>query len=912
MNGFDKDQVKDAARGQWRAILSAVAGISSDALDGKHHACPKCNGKDRFRLLDEQAGAVICNGCFAKNNGDGIAAVQWATGCTFPQAVRLVAEHCGLAPVSNGKSSSDPLERTAREKRVPVDSWRVYGATAEHGAVVLPMFDADGKQCSTFTIRPGGDKGKCARGKPAGVFLPIASGDVLKGDAVAQVPQAGEAWLLLEGGKDPAALHALGYKAMGMSTCRLNGKFIPLLRGVNVTFVPDRDKAGDEGAQQSAGKIFRSAASVKVAALPAEMKPADGADTRDVLAMPDGERLVRDAIENAQLWQPESPPAGGLRPQIKVGPDEHRMTAEAVAILATRGDLFQRGGMLVEIRENPAPPPGIFRPEGGVRAVRIPRPRLRGLLSESAEFVRLKKTDDGDEWVPTHIPQPVVDQVEVRGTWPKMPLLEGVVTSPQFLADGSILTTPGYHAHSGLFFAADCRFPSIAERPSIADAKAACESLLEVVSDFPIDEVSRASWLSIALTVAARHAIDGPSPLFSLDSNVRGSGKSKAADSVGVIHSGRELPRSTITNDDAETRKMITATLLAGEPIVLLDNVGGALGCPALDALLTSSTWTDRILGASQMTAAIPARAVWLASGNNMTFQADTARRTLRIRLQSPLENPEERTGFRHPDLLGWVKRERGRLAADTITILRAWHCAGRPDMKLPPWGSFESWSSIIRNTVVWLGMPDPGITRQEVQRESDREAMLLRQLLDAWEAADPVRHGITAARAIDLAEHGDVALQNVIGEMAVAGKITARGIGNKLRHLRGRVCGGRYFDSRDSNQGAIWIVRRSEEMAATLFSDSEDSSDSKSNPSRVSFHIDDNSNNVPAGAGATVTRTPRVTCEHAPQEFIRRGNEMHCPFCEIFVGFADEYPTDLVAAATPPLPRSIVAPNRD
>ena len=64
------------------------------------------------------------------------------------------------------------------------------------------------------------------------------------------------------------------------------------------------------------------------------------------------------------------------------------------------------------------------------------------------------------------------------------------------------------------------------------------------------------------------------------------------------------------------------------------------------------------------MTAAIPAKAIWIATGNNLQFQADTARRTLRIRLESREENPEERTGFKHPDLLPWVRRERGRLAA--------------------------------------------------------------------------------------------------------------------------------------------------------------------------------------------------------------------------------------------------------
>ena len=70
--------VKDAAEGRWREILTNVAGIPDDLLDGKHHPCPNCDGSDRFRMLDLQSGAVMCNQCFNENNGDGLATVKWA------------------------------------------------------------------------------------------------------------------------------------------------------------------------------------------------------------------------------------------------------------------------------------------------------------------------------------------------------------------------------------------------------------------------------------------------------------------------------------------------------------------------------------------------------------------------------------------------------------------------------------------------------------------------------------------------------------------------------------------------------------------------------------------------------------------------------------------------------------------
>src|SRR5262245_58329562 len=167
-----------------------------------------------------------------------------------------------------------------------------------------------------------------------------------------------------------------------------------------------------------------------------------------------------------------------------------------------------------------------------------------------------------------------------------------------------------------------------------------------------------------------------------------------------MIHTGRALPRTTADGDNSEWKKRITAILTSAEPMVLIDNVAGSLGCPALDALFTSRTWKERVLGVTKMTAELPCSTIWICTGNNLQFEADTARRTLHIKLTSNEEHPENRSGFKHPDLLAWVKHNRPRLATACVTILRAWHLAGRPDQKLKPWGSFESWSDIVRNAV--------------------------------------------------------------------------------------------------------------------------------------------------------------------------------------------------------------------
>ena len=55
---LDKEDVRQAAAGRWPEILTNVGGIESDVLDGKHHKCPRCGGKDRFRFIDKKAGEL--------------------------------------------------------------------------------------------------------------------------------------------------------------------------------------------------------------------------------------------------------------------------------------------------------------------------------------------------------------------------------------------------------------------------------------------------------------------------------------------------------------------------------------------------------------------------------------------------------------------------------------------------------------------------------------------------------------------------------------------------------------------------------------------------------------------------------------------------------------------------------------
>jgi P4 family phage/plasmid primase-like protien len=109
---YDIEFVRQAARGQWAQILSQLAGVDPELLDGKHNECPKCGGTDRFRFTNmKDDGSILCNQC--GRTGDGFASLRQLTGKTFGQVLADVAEHLGIEPSepsANGhaRESKDP------------------------------------------------------------------------------------------------------------------------------------------------------------------------------------------------------------------------------------------------------------------------------------------------------------------------------------------------------------------------------------------------------------------------------------------------------------------------------------------------------------------------------------------------------------------------------------------------------------------------------------------------------------------------------------------------------------------------------------------------------------------------------------------------------------------------------------
>ena len=285
-------------------MLASRLGLTTTKREGRDLVgpCIACNSSDAFHLHQDE-GVAHCFSC----NG------KWSP---FQLAERvlggrelaksLMVELGIFQPLQKGNGQTtvtpqNPIESIARQKGISPESLLVYGAKKITPSTVrLPAYGPDGKQCTHFDLSIRGGKGKFAYHKPAGLFFPHDAGKVC-------LPQVGETWHLVEGPKDAAALHGLGLLACGLNTCRLAAKFARLFQGVEIILIPDRDAAGEEGAQHSARVLRGVASSVRVAVLPAEFKHSDGEDIRDVLRRPDGREMVLQAIADAQMVQQANP-----------------------------------------------------------------------------------------------------------------------------------------------------------------------------------------------------------------------------------------------------------------------------------------------------------------------------------------------------------------------------------------------------------------------------------------------------------------------------------------------------------------------------------------------------------------------------------------------------------------------------
>ncbi|WP_419900628.1 hypothetical protein [Roseomonas sp. USHLN139] len=481
---------------------------------------------------------------------------------------------------------------------------------------------------------------------------------------------------------------------------------------------------------------------------------------------------------------PVGPPP---RPTIQIRADDltGMVNLAEASLLASHELVYQRGGEVVRAGLARIRHPG---GKSGVSLAVVPLGEvgLQEVLGRTAIWERWDAREE--EWVRVGPPIAVARTYLARaGIGWRLPVLAGVVYAPTLRPDGSVLDRPGYDEQTGLLLDHQgLSFPPVPASPTQADAQSALALLDGLLDEFPfVGPVDRAVALSMILTSLVRRGLP-TAPMHGLTAPTPGTGKSYLLDLATLISTGRKAAGAPWRRDDeTENAKVLDSALLAGAPVLVLDNIEGELSGAKLAVILTQTELKVRPLGGSTEVT-VQANQMVLANGNNLTVAADLTRRTLLCRLDAKMEQPEKRQFAAAPADL--VMADRGRFVVAGLTVLRAYVLAGRPGLPRAL-GSYEAWSDLVRGALVWLGQADPvdsmGTARENDPRRNERLAVVS-SWAEAFGADD-----VTTAQLIERsAQRSDLreALMDVAG---AGGTINSRRLGRWLMAQRDVPTGG-------------------------------------------------------------------------------------------------------------------------
>jgi putative DNA primase/helicase len=529
----------------------------------------------------------------------------------------------------------------------------------------------------------------------------------------------------------------------------------------------------------------------------------DPIDPDDIKTEGNLEQIERDRLRRQELRD-----AGirWARTQVMFDPNNLPVsvhdTVQAVKKDTANAQIFSRGGRLCRILKD-SDEGNLDRKRGSLVIRDLVKDDMMVRMAQAAVFKQRGKDKEKLAGVPDQLVRAMMAAEYLR----QFDRLDGVIEAPTMLLDGTIIDKPGYDKASGLYY--DKRnipdMPEIATVPSPIDAEVALEVLREVLDEFKFeDSVSESAALAAILAGCVRRVLP-MCPVILIDAPGQSNGKTLLADLIATIPTGRGAGATQWPNEVAEQRKTLTSILLAGDAVVNFDNVVAAVGGPAICNVTTAQeSYKDRQLGQSQMLA-LPANVLWLFTGNNMTVKDDMSSRVLRVRLDARCENPKLRV-FNRPDLLGYVRANRGKLIHAALTILKAYIAAGRPtaDLDGNPFtvpSRFNEFGSLIAAALVWLRLPDP-LTSQEGVVDDDPVREARAAILSAWQTRYGFGRWVTAKNLRDDCGHVLDAINEIVG-----GGTSQNATASKLKTLEGLIINGVKLESRKAapNKPRAW-----------------------------------------------------------------------------------------------------------
>lgn len=341
----------------------------------------------------------------------------------------------------------------------------------------------------------------------------------------------------------------------------------------------------------------------------------------------------------------------------------------------------------------------------------------------------------------------------------------------------------------------------------------AADLLSEVHADFGWkDDQSLVHALASIITPFCRGLMgwDARFPLWHYSGNRPRAGKDYLAGVRQILYEGRTCEDAPLERESEETRKRITAALMAGRRSMHFANCQGHIQDAAFIGAITSKTFAARNLGSTEAKAdlILPNEIEFSISANvGLTFREDVEPRTRRIGLVFFEENANGRI-FSKPDLHGWVLAHRSDLLSAIGALVKRWMDAGCPDGP-SPFNTAPEWGRVVGGIMQACDMGDPCLPHSddgEIGGDLLEKAMRALYRIgfenypDTWVEKGDMFRLVASADDDDLNYFGSFADDDA--------RTTKLRIGKAMRQFRGRELSGVVMEVDGRSKGDRQQVR--------------------------------------------------------------------------------------------------------
>ncbi len=472
----------------------------------------------------------------------------------------------------------------------------------------------------------------------------------------------------------------------------------------------------------------------------------------------------------------------------------HQVADAAEKVLAESGAYYHSGGSIICLRTDP------FTNETSTE-----------LVTEQATMLALSAAADWESydgrsksWQRVDVPPRVVSALMKKGQHHYLPPLNGIARQPFFRAeDSSLVETPGYDTRSGLFAAFGDNEYHLPD-PTEANARAALDGLKPLLSEFHFATPNdKSAALSAMLAGAIRPSLR-LCPAFSISASRPGSGKSYLASLIGRFAGPHDSHNTSYPTNAEEASKLVLSLMLTSPAVVCFDDMTSDwMAYGAINRLLTSETITERVLGASKTATARTASLI-LGTGNNIRPLRDMARRVVSIYLSPRVEAITSLRYTENP--VAAVRADRKRYVGYVLTIVSAYIAAGCPRADVPTVPSYDDWSRLCRDSLIWLGEPDPAASLL-AQVNEDPDVQAFGELLVQWHTC--FRDRPTMVRTLLDRADQNAALKEALLELPVVerGFVNRSRLGRYLARHANRIVNGHELRQSPNGERNAWMV---------------------------------------------------------------------------------------------------------